>query len=295
MSAPVILITGTSSGIGLATAVATAAAGNRVIATLRNPQKADDLRAAASTAGVSIDIRTLDVVDAAAIAGCVDGIIADYGQLDAVINNAGSGHVGTIELESVDAVRVQMETNFFSVVTLTKAAFPHLRAANGRLITVSSVGGAIGQPFNEAYCASKFAVEGFMESLAPVAATVGVRVSVVEPGPVSTEFVANLGADLPTLLTAAGPYGLAMSAYLQRTTAQFSSARAQSPDAVAAVIVDLLTAVAPPARVQTSHAASAFVGVKLADLDGAAVQTMTDAWVHSDTPQAETPTEPTTH
>ncbi|GAB3120565.1 SDR family NAD(P)-dependent oxidoreductase [Glaciibacter psychrotolerans] len=86
---------------------------------------------------------------------------------------AGAGHVGTIELESVDTVRAVLETNFFSVVTLTKAAFPHLRAANGRLITVSSVGGAVGQPLNEAYCAAKFAVESFLESLTPVAATVG--------------------------------------------------------------------------------------------------------------------------
>ncbi|TAM69528.1 MAG: SDR family NAD(P)-dependent oxidoreductase [Microbacteriaceae bacterium] len=296
MSASVVLITGTSSGIGLATAVAVARAGHRVIATLRNPhndhQKADALRAAASAAGVSIDIRPLDVVDAAAIQSCIDGIAADYGRLDAVINNAGAGHVGTIELESVEAVRTVLETNFFSVVTVTKAAFPHLRTAHGRLITVSSVGGAVGQPFNEAYCASKFAVEGFMESLTPVAATVGVRVSLVEPGPVSTEFVTNIRADAPAMIAAAGAYAPAMLGYLQRTRQQFSSARAQSADAVAAVIVELLAAEAPPARVQTSDASSAFVGVKLADLDGSAVQTMTRGWVHQNAPQATTPTEP---
>ncbi|HEY5222724.1 MAG TPA: SDR family oxidoreductase [Microbacteriaceae bacterium] len=296
MSASVVLITGASSGIGLTTAVAAAKAGHRVIATLRNPtnnpEKADALRTAASAAGVSIDIRSLDVTDAAAIASCVDGIIADYGRLDAVINNAGAGHVGTIELESVDAVRSVLETNFFSVVTLTKATFAHLRAAGGRLITLSSVGGAVGQPFNEAYCASKFAVEGFMESLAPVAATVGVRVSIVEPGPVSTEFVANVGADVPAMLAAAGPYAPAMLGYLQRTQQQFSSASAQSAGDVAAVIVDLLTTDAPPARVQTSPAASAFVGVKLADLDGSAVQTTTSGWVQQSAPQATTPTEP---
>ncbi|WP_308467428.1 SDR family NAD(P)-dependent oxidoreductase [Rathayibacter soli] len=296
MPSSVVLITGTSSGIGLATAVAAGAAGHRVIATMRNLQndehKADALRTAASAAGVSIDIRSLDVTDAAAIQGCVDGIIADYGRLDAVINNAGAGHVGTIELESVDAVRAVMETNFFSVVTLTKAAFTHLRASRGCLITVSSVGGAVGQPFNEAYCSSKFAVEGFMESLTPVAATVGVRVNVVEPGPVSTEFVANVGADAPAMIAAAGDYAPAMLGYLQRTQQQFSSARAQSASDVAAVIVDLLTADAPPARVQTSPAASAFVGVKLADLNGSAVQTMTSGWVHQSTPQVMTPTEP---
>lgn len=96
---------------------------------------------------------------------------------------------------------------------------------------------------------------------------------------------------MPTLLAGAGAYGPAMSAYLERTTAQFSSGNAQRPDAVAAVIVEILTADAPHARVQTSSAASAFVS-KLADLDGSAVQTMTDAWVHDSSPRVSTPTEP---
>src|SRR5450759_3694717 len=85
-----------------------------------------------------------------------------------------------------------MEVNFFGVVAVTEAAMPHLRASGGRVFTVSSVRGAVGQPFNEASCAAKFAVEGFLESLAPVAATVGVGVAIVEPGAVTTEFVNNV-------------------------------------------------------------------------------------------------------
>jgi NAD(P)-dependent dehydrogenase (short-subunit alcohol dehydrogenase family) len=177
----------------------------------------------------------------------------------------------------LDDVRSAMEVNFFGVVATTRAALPHLRAAQGRVITVTSVGGVVGQPFNEAYCAAKFAVEGFMESLAPVAATVGVDVTVVEPGAVASEFVANLGLDVPALLAAAGPYAPALEAYIARTQQSFGSA--QSPAEAAAPIVDALTADRPAFRIQTSAWARDFVATTLADLDGSAVQDLTSTWV----------------
>lgn len=279
MVQPILLITGTSTGIGLATAVAASRAGFRVVATMRDTAKAELLHTAAREAEVEVDIRTLDVTDAASVTSCVGAVIAQYGRLDAVVNNAGSGHVGTIEGESIDDVRAVMEVNFFGVVAVSKAALPHLRETGGRLVTVSSVGGIVGQPFNEAYCAAKFAVEGFMESLAPVAATLGVPVSIVEPGPVTTEFVASAVTDLPGTLERSGPYAPALQNYIARTTSQFSSSRAQTPDEVATVIVDLLLAEHPAARVQTSEFARAFVSTKLADLDGSAVQNLTAGWV----------------
>ena len=167
-----------------------------------------------------------------------------------------------------------MEVNFFGVVNVTRAALPHLRATTGRLVTVTSVGGIVGQPFNEAYCAAKFAVEGFMESLAPVARTVGVSVSLVEPGDVATEFTANLDVDFSTLVASAGPYTPALKAYLGRCGEKAQS----SPDA-AASIVEVLDAERPPFRVQTSAWAQRFVGTKLADLDGSAVLDLTTPWV----------------
>src|SRR6201989_29112 len=109
-----------------------------------------------------------------------------------------------------------MGVNFFGVVAVTKAVLPHLHQTRGGLGTGSSVGGVVGQPFNEAHCAAKFAVEGFMEALPPVAATVGVPVTIVEPGAVSTEFVANVRVDVPAMLEAVGPYGPALEAYLAR-------------------------------------------------------------------------------
>ncbi|MFB8382317.1 SDR family NAD(P)-dependent oxidoreductase [Streptomyces rubiginosohelvolus] len=272
MTVKTVLITGTSSGIGLATAVAAARSGWHVVATMRDTAKAGPLAAAADDAGVSLDLRVLDVTDPASVEACLSGL----DRLDALVNNAGAGHVGTLEQESVDDVRAVMEVNFFGVLHVTRAALPLLRASKGRLVTVTSVGGVVGQPFNEAYCASKFAVEGFMESLAPVAATTGVLVSVVEPGAVSSEFVGNAGiAD--NVQDNAGPYAPALAAYLERTRNAF--ANAQSPHDVAVRLVDLLAAEQPTFRVLTSNAARAFAGTKLKDLNGSAVQKLTEAWV----------------
>ncbi|MEW1747568.1 SDR family oxidoreductase [Streptomyces angustmyceticus] len=278
MSSKVVLITGTSSGIGLAAAVAAARAGWQVVATLRDPGRADALRAAAGEAGVELDVRQLDVTDEASVAAAIDGVIADHGRLDAVINNAGAGHLGTLENEPVSAVRTVMEVNFFGVLHVSKAALPHLRSSGGRLITVTSVGGVVGQPFNEAYCAAKFAVEGYMESLAPVAARLGVAVSVVEPGAVATEFVNNIGLDLAGEVAAAGPYADALQAYLDRTVGQFLDG-AQTPAEAAEAVLEALTADRPAFRIQTSDWARDFTGTKLADLDGSAVLGLTGGWV----------------
>ena len=170
------------------------------------------------------------------VTACIDGVVADHGSLDVLVNNAGRGFVGTIEQVSMDEMREVMEVNFFGVVAATKAAMPHLRASGGRVITVTSVGGVVGQPFNEAYCAAKFAVEGFMESLAPVAATVGVHVSVIEPGPVATEFVNNVGVDVDRMFAEGGDYTPAMQGYLAHVMAEFADPEAaQTGDEVADV------------------------------------------------------------
>ncbi|MEH0825639.1 SDR family NAD(P)-dependent oxidoreductase, partial [Micromonospora sp. CPCC 205714] len=189
----------------------------------------------------------------------------------------GAGHVGTLEQETVDDVRAVMEVNFFGVLHVSRAALPHLRASRGRLVSVTSVSGVIGQPFNEAYCAAKFAVEGFMESLAPVAAGVGVTVAVVEPGPVASEFIANVGIDRDRALEQAGVYAPALRAYLDRSAEIFAAA--QSSADAATVVVAVVTGPTPPPRTQTSTTAREFVRVKLADLAGTAVTDLTGGWL----------------
>ncbi|MFN8149193.1 MAG: SDR family NAD(P)-dependent oxidoreductase [Candidatus Nanopelagicales bacterium] len=270
-----VIVTGASSGIGLETAVGLARQGYRVVATVRDLGRTEALDAAA--AGLELDVRRLDVTDDASVRELVAGVVETYGGLHALVNNAGAAHLGTVELDTMDAIRAAMEVNFFGVVAMTQAAMPHLRASGGVVLSITSVGGIVGQPFNETYCAAKFAVEGFMEGLAPVAATVGVRVVVVEPGAVASSFVANAGVDPQAMVAAAGPYGPAAAGYLARTAGAF--ANAQSSADAAAVVVSAVVDPATPFRVQTSPTAVGFVGVKLADLDGSAVQGLTRSWV----------------
>jgi NAD(P)-dependent dehydrogenase (short-subunit alcohol dehydrogenase family) len=244
---------------------------------MRELSRAGALQDAAAHAGVSLDIRALDVTDSAQIDAVVAVVVADHGALDALINNAGAGRLGTIERMTVEAVRDTMEVNFFGVVALTRAAMPHLRASSGRVLTISSVGGIVGQPFNEAYCAAKFAVEGFLEALQPVAATVGVGVAVIEPAAVGSEFVANVGVDRDALLADADVYAPALNSYLERTAAAFAAA--QDVVEVGTFVADALELDPLPFRLQTSAAATAFVGIKLADLDGSRVTGYTAGWL----------------
>lgn len=283
VSGQVALVTGTSSGIGLHTAVGLARAGLRVVATVRDPARADALRAAVAAAGVDIEIVALEVTDPAQARRCVQDVLDRHGRLDVLVNNAGRGRVGPLEQLDDAALQEQLDVNYLAVARLTRLVLPAMRAAGrGRIVTVTSVGGVVGQPFADAYCAAKFAVEGLMQSLAPVAACFGVDVCVVEPAAVASEFVANTGADLPTDSAgdppaAADPYAPLLAAYLHRTAAAFSSA--QTPEEAAATVVEVATTDSPRFRTQTSDTAAAFAGLSLRDLDGATVLAQTCTWL----------------
>ncbi len=219
---PTALVTGTSTGIGLATAVGLAAAGHRVIGTMRDPGRADALLAAAETAGIEVEVAALDVTDAAAAAD----LVARLGTIDVLVNNAGQGSLGTLEQLDDAALQAQLDVNYLAVARLTRLVLPGMRAAgSGRVVTVTSVGGAVGQPFADAYCAAKFAVEGLMQSLAPVAARFGVTVSIVEPAAVGSAFVANVAGRDRDPGAADDPYAPLLAAYLDRTTAAFAPRR----------------------------------------------------------------------
>ena len=269
---PVVVITGTSTGIGKSLAALLAESGWRVVATARR----------ASSVIPGVDQRLLDVTDDASARDCLDGVMRDYGRLDALVNNAGSGHVATLDEDSLDDIRKVFEVNFFGVVRVSQAALPHLRKRQGRLVTVTSVGGVVGQPFNDAYCAAKFAVEGMMEGLAPVARGAGVRVSVVEPGYVTSEFVANLGFDLNAAGSAESPYQAMRQSYLERVRQRMP--QGQTCEAAAAVIRDVLADPAPQFRYQTSDAARMLVGLKLTDMTGEGIQAFTRSWIATPTP-----------
>jgi NAD(P)-dependent dehydrogenase (short-subunit alcohol dehydrogenase family) len=277
-SAGATVVTGASSGIGLHTAIALARAGYQVVATVRRPESRSAVAARAERAQVRFDTRIMDVTSDHSVTSGIEEVVADYGAVHALINNAGAGHLGTLEQDSLAEIRTVCELNFFGVVRVSKALLPHLRASGGRLITVTSVGGVVGQPFNDAYCAAKFAVEGMMESLAPVAGALGVAVSVIEPAAVHTEFVTNAG-NVADRLDASGPYHDLLQRYLATVEGAFSAG--QSPVEVADVILDVLRAPEPAFRYQTAPVATRFAATKLADVTGAAVQQLTASWLTS--------------
>ena len=267
--ANVAVVSGCSSGVGLHTAVRLAEAGFRVIATMRDTAKADPLRAAAVAAGVDVEIAPLDVTEQASIDAAVADAVARHGRIDLLVNNAGGGFLGSVEQTSDADLRRVMELNFFGVWNLTKAVLPIMRAAgSGRIVTVTSVGGLLGQPFNEAYCAAKFAVEGMMEGLAPLARNMGIAVCLVEPGPILTEFVNNVRAvSQGSIAGMTAPYDRFAQNYMASTGDVFAK-YGQSGDDIARIIAHLATTAAPDFRTITSDFAKAMVAVKVVDPTG---------------------------
>lgn len=182
-------------------------------------------------------------------------------------------------MEQLDdaALQAQLDVNYLAVAALTPLVLPGMRTRGvGRVVTVTSVGGVVGQPFADAYCGAKFAVEGLMQSLAPVVARFGVQISVVEPGAVASDFVANVGLD-DRRTDADDLYGPMLAAYLARSEKSFAGA--QHPRETAAVVVEAATTTQPKFRWQTSPGASGFAGLSLVDLDGSRVLAQTTTWL----------------
>jgi NAD(P)-dependent dehydrogenase (short-subunit alcohol dehydrogenase family) len=184
----VVLITGASSGIGLESSVHLARGGFQVIGTMRDPAKGRELQRAAAAAAVKVDVIPLDVTSEESVGSAVDDVIARYGRIDALVNNAGIQIRGYFEDLSDLEIRKVFETNVFGTMNVTRAVLPYMRkSGGGRIVIVTSVGGRIGSPGLSAYCSSKFAMEGFGETLALEAGLFGISVSLVEPGIINTE------------------------------------------------------------------------------------------------------------
>ena len=183
------LVTGSSRGLGLAVANAVLAKGDRLVATARNPEH---LLGLVAQYGDQVRAVPLDVTDADAARDAVATATSSFGRLDVVVNNAGYGNVGSIEDMADADFRAQIETNFFGVVSVTRAALPVLRKQrDGHIIQVSSIGGRRGSPGLSAYQSAKWAVEGFSEVLAREVASLGVRVTIAEPGGIRTDWAGS--------------------------------------------------------------------------------------------------------
>jgi NAD(P)-dependent dehydrogenase (short-subunit alcohol dehydrogenase family) len=183
-AAQVILVTGCSSGIGRAAALEAARRGHRVFASARNVADVAEI-----ARPPSIEAVELDVAGPGSIAAAVKRVADAAGRIDALVNAAGYAHYGAVEEVSAEEWRAQFEVNFFGAVDLTRAVLPRMREARrGTVVMVSSVGGRVVVPFAAPYCASKHALEAVADSLRVEAAPFGIRVVVVQPGPVETRF-----------------------------------------------------------------------------------------------------------
>ena len=186
----VALVTGSSSGIGLLTAVELALDGYRVVATMRNLENRSRLEEAAQKAGIRdrLDLRRLDITEFDSLPGVVDAIIRDHGRIDVLVNNAGFSSAGFAEDTQLHEIRDQLETNFFGNAAMTKAVLPIMRRQkSGHIIQISSVGGRAAPPMLGGYSASKFALEGWSEAVRIEVHSLGIRVVLVEPGSYDTD------------------------------------------------------------------------------------------------------------
>lgn len=179
-----ILITGASTGIGKVTAEQFADKGWNVIATMRTPENGAEL-----AARDNVLVTRLDVLDEASIQAAVAEGIARFGQIDALLNNAGYGAYGPLEAFDMDGIRRQFDTNVVGLLAVTKAVIPHFRAQkSGTIVNISSIGGQMTFPLGTLYHGTKFAVEGLSEALHFEMEAVGVKVKLVEPGLIDTDF-----------------------------------------------------------------------------------------------------------
>jgi NAD(P)-dependent dehydrogenase (short-subunit alcohol dehydrogenase family) len=185
----VVLITGSSSGIGRATAIHFARKGWRVFASMRHPAGADELREQAHNGGWALTTPALDVTSDDSVARAAGAILAETGgRLDVLINNAGYYCFGPLEETSPDELRAQLETNVVGVHRVTRAVLPAMRARrSGAVVTIGSISGRVALPMAAPYHASKWALEGMIEALRYELIPFGIRVALVEPGPYRTE------------------------------------------------------------------------------------------------------------
>jgi NAD(P)-dependent dehydrogenase (short-subunit alcohol dehydrogenase family) len=242
----IALITGSSSGIGLATSLYLARRGYTVWATMRNLEKADELRKIIESERLPIELAQLDVCDDSSVKEAVAQILQKSGRIDVLVNNAGYGLRGAIEEVFLDEWKRQFETNFYGVIRVTQAVLPQMRAQRaGAIVNISSVLGRMAIPFSGPYTASKFALEGLTETLRYELVPWNIKVVLIEPGFIATNFQQN--AQLAQAAQSQdSPYALFKQASGRRV--QRNIYRAAPPERVAETIYRAITHPRPKLR-----------------------------------------------
>jgi len=249
------LVTGSGRGLGRDIVEAALAAGDRVVATARDPQQLADLLK--KHGEQRIRAVALDVTDPVAAQAAVQVALEAFGRLDVLVNNAGFGHMMPFEQADPQDFRSQIDTNFYGVVNLTRAALPTLRRQkSGHIIHISSVGGRVGTPGLSAYQAAKWAVGGFTEVLSKEVSHLGIKVTALEPGGMRTGWGAEARREIPNMLA---DYEPSVGATLQLLR-QYVGQEAGDPAKVAAVVVKLANHDNPPAHLLLGSDALHYAG-----------------------------------
>jgi NAD(P)-dependent dehydrogenase (short-subunit alcohol dehydrogenase family) len=257
-----VLVTGTSTGLGQEIALHLAERGFNVYATMRDLSRKEPLEAEARGRGVELRVMQLDVTDAAGIETAVQAIASESGGIYGLVNNAGVGLRGYLEDLADDEIRRVFEANVFGAMAVTRAVLPHMRRARrGRIVFISSVGGRIGSLGVSAYCSSKFALEGFGESLSMEVQPLGLRVSLVEPGIVKTERWTTNRAVARRAEDPQGPY-YAWFRQSEKEADKLVKASTTSPAQVAAVVHRALTVERPRLRYMVGRKARLAVALR---------------------------------
>ena len=251
MQSKTVLITGCSSGIGRAAALAFVEEEWTVYATARNPADIESLGDAGCT------LATLDVTKQADIDRVVDRILDEHGTIDCVVNNAGYGQFGPIEDTPIEQVEKQFDVNVYGPHRLTRAVLPHMRREeDGTIINLSSVAGRVSFPGGGPYCGSKFALEAMSDALRSEVEPHGIDVVLVEPGPVKTAFKARAEKEVENS-ERSGAYESFYSVFEDTKLIAGDGPGSVTPERVAADIVNAASATKPPARVPVGPVAQA--------------------------------------
>src|ERR687892_924135 len=242
----VVVVTGRSSGIWLETALMLARNGYITYATMRSPDKDKSIKAAVQNESLPIRVVQLDVTDESSVKNAIDHITSEAGRIDVLVNSAGYGLGGAFEDLAIEEIKSQHETNLFGLIRVTQAALPTMRRQrSGRVINLSSSAGFFGLPGFSAYASSKFAVEGLSESMAYELEPFGIKVVLIEPGFIKTNF-ANAMVLAKKAQDPSSPY----SEMMQRIQANSNemAKNASSVDVVSKAILEAVTSKSPNLR-----------------------------------------------
>ena len=256
-------ITGASRGLGAAIAKSALKAGDNVVATARVPASIAQRIGPNDQQLHAVPLAVEDSVQASA---AVSAGLSRFGQIDFLVNNAGFGYYGFFEESTPDEVSELFATNLFGVLNVTRAVLPHMRSRRaGRIFNLSSLGGLVGAQLGSLYCASKFALEGFSESLAKEIAPFGIFVTIVEPGPFRTEFLSPQSIRKSRL---AIPDYESRRAALLAGVAERNGRQPGDPERLAQALITLARTPTPPLRFLAGEVANAVVEEKLAGMRG---------------------------